>query len=379
MKGVRVWLCSIMVWVSSIVLLSNVAMAGESAPLAPLPDPPEIKKEIVDLGRYLFFDERLSGDAAINCAYCHDPKRGWSRNTVENVDDELSNAYPGSLYFRNQKSPINTVNFAETVYWDGRLPAKSMNKVHVRDHLTESHFFNMDGRIMLERMKQIPMYVKMLKAAYGEKAEWSFGKVRNTIRDYERGFLNQKNVPFDKFLKGDSRAISSTAKKGLNIFKGKGGCINCHNGVMLSDYKPYDIGVPENPRIWNDPVRHVTLRSFMLGLGVPGFERAEFDPGYYAISKDTKDIGRFVTPSLREVSRTAPYMHNGMAATLEDAIRMHGKEAGDAAANFSRGDVKSLIAFLESLSGDEIIDEKPADTPVEYGLFEGEAWYNTKN
>ena len=375
MKGVRVWLLSFMAAVISLAIVSvNVASAGEPAPLAPLGDPPKIKPEIVKLGRYLFFEERISGDAAINCAHCHDPKRGWANNMTENQDEELSNAYPGSLYFRNAKSPINTVNFADTVYWDGRLPAKSMNKVHVRDHLTETHFFNMDGRIMLERMKQLPMYVKMLKDAYGENAEWSFGKVRNTLRDYERAVLNSKNVPFDNFLKGNKKAIKSKAKKGLDLFKGKAGCINCHNGMMLSDYKPYKIGVPENPKIWNDPVRHITLRSFMLGLGVPGFERAEFDPGYYAVSKDPKDKGKFVTPSLREVTRTAPYMHNGMARTLEDAIRMHKDNP-----KLSNSEIGKLIAFLGTLAGDEIFDEKPADTPADYSLFEGEDWYKTKN
>ena len=357
----------------SFLLLFWSAGVAVAADLARLPEPPKVKEARAKLGRYLFFDTRLSGDAALSCASCHDPNKGWANN-VEN-DEELSDAYPGSKYFRNAKSPIN-VAFAETVYWDGRLPGKSMLQVHVRDHITETHFMNMDGRLMLERMKQIPMYVRMFKQAWN--AEPSFGNIRNSIREFEKTLVS-RNVPFDKHLQGDQNALSSPAKRGLELFKGRAGCIKCHHGPMLSDYKPYNLGVPANPKIWNDPMRHFTLRSFQLAMGVPGFERAERDVGYYAVSKKKKDIGRFVTPSLREVSRTAPYMHNGVFKSLEEVIEFHAKGVGPdiEPVALSKGEIRELVEFLKSLSGDVIKVTKPADMPEDYTLIED--WYNKKN
>ncbi len=372
MKGSRTWLLGLVIATLSLLTLpSDKSSAADK--LAPLPDPPKVKAAQAKLGMYFFFDPRLSGDGAIRCASCQDPNEGWANN--EWHDEELSDAYPGSLYFRNAKSPIN-VAFAETVYWDGRLPGKSMLQVHVRDHITETHFMNMDGRLMQERIKQIPLYVKMFKEAWN--AEPSFGKIRNSIREYEKTLVS-KNVPFDKYLKGDKNALSLKAQRGLTLFKGEAGCIRCHNGPMLSDYKPYNLGVPENPKIWSDPFRHFTLRSFQLAMGVPGFARAEHDVGYYAVSKNEEDIGKFVTPSLREVSRTAPYMHNGIFKTLEKVIEFHGKGVGPdiEPVTLSKTEVSELVEFLKSLSGDEIKAEMPADMPEDYTLIKD--WYNTRN
>ncbi|MFQ5848022.1 MAG: cytochrome-c peroxidase [Candidatus Methylomirabilales bacterium] len=372
MKGVRVRVfASMVVALSLVVGSSDKAFSGEE--LAPLPKPPKVKESRAKLGMYLFFDERISGDGGISCATCHDPSKGWANN--QKNDEELSDAYPGSKYFRNAKSPVNVV-FAETVYWDGRLPGKSMLQVHVRDHLTETHFLNMDGRLMLERIKQISLYVKMFKKAWN--AEPSFGKIRNSIREFEKTLVST-NVPFDRFLKGDRTALSRKAKRGVELFKGKARCLRCHNGTMLSDYKPYNIGVPENLKVWRDPMRHFTLRSFLLGMGVPGFERAERDVGYYAVSKKKEDIGKFVTPSLREVSRTAPYMHNGMLSTLEEVIEFHAKGVGPdiEPVALSKREINDLVEFLKSLSGDEIKAASPADMPADYALIED--WYNTRN
>ncbi|MFQ5847269.1 MAG: cytochrome-c peroxidase [Candidatus Methylomirabilales bacterium] len=372
MKGVTILFAGFMIIALSLFALPpEKARAAEN--LAPLPDPPTVKPARAKLGMYLFFDPKLSGDGAIRCATCHDPTKGWANN--EGNDEELSDAYPGSKYFRNAKSPVN-VAFAETVYWDGRLPGKSMLQVHVRDHITETHFLNMDGRLLQERIKQIPFYVKMFKEAWN--AEPSFGKIRNSIREFEKTLIS-KNVPFDKYLKGEKRALSRKAKRGLKLFRGKAGCIQCHNGPMLSDYKPHNLGVPENPKIWSDPFRHFTLRSFQLAMGVPGFARAEHDVGYYAVSKNRADIGRFVTPSLREVSRTAPYMHNGIFKTLEQVITFHAKGTGPdiTPVRLSTREIGDLVTFLKSLSGDEITAAMPDDLPLDYPLITD--WYDTRN
>ncbi|MDP6560988.1 MAG: cytochrome-c peroxidase, partial [Candidatus Binatia bacterium] len=181
---------------------------------------------------YLFFDERISEYGAISCATAMTLPRGWANN--QKNDEDRSDAYPSSKYFRNGKSPIN-VAFAETVYWEGYLPAKSMLQVHVRDHITETHFMNMDGSVMLGRMKNIPLYVKMFKEVWN--AEPSFGEIRNSIREYEKTHVS-RNVPFDKYLKGDSGALSKKAKNGLSFSRGKAGCIQCP--IRYEDVKLVD-------------------------------------------------------------------------------------------------------------------------------------------
>ncbi|MDV2503186.1 MAG: cytochrome c peroxidase [bacterium] len=359
-------------WV--MVLMGSTAALGADThpPLAPLPALKQPNPARVELGRYLFFDTRISGDGSISCATCHDPSKGWTDGLP------LSKAYPGSEYFRNAKTVLNAVH-ANVLYWDGRL-ATDVFQTHVRDHITETHFMNMDGRLMQERIKQIPEYVKMFKEAWG--AEPSFGKIRNSIRDFEKTLVS-RNVPFDRFMKGDKRALSAKAKKGLALFKGKAGCVRCHNGAYLSDGKPYDLGVPANPDILNNPMRHFTMRSVFLALGVPGFEYLTEDVGYFTVSKVGADKGKFVTPTLREVSRTAPYMHNGMLNTLEEVIEFYNRGGGKSTNKTSvlkplrltAGEKAALVKFLKSLSGDEVIVSEPK--LPEYQLIKN--WLKVRN
>lgn len=358
----------------ALVLVGSAAAWGaDTYPrLAPLPELKQPNPARVELGRYLFFDERLSGDASISCATCHDPSKGWTDGIP------LSKAYPGSEYFRNAKTVLNAAH-AKVLFWDGRLSADPF-QTHVRDHITESHFMNMDGRIMQERIKQIPVYATMFKEAWG--GEPSFGKIRNSIRDFEMTLVS-RNVPFDKYMKGDKGALSAKAKKGLALFKGKSGCIRCHNGAYLSDGKPYDLGVPANPDILNNPMRHFTMRSFFLGMGVPGFEYLTEDVGYYTVSKVEADSGKFVTPTLREVSRTAPYMHNGMLNTLEEVIEFYNRGGGKSTNKTSvlkplrltAGEKAALVEFLKSLSGDEVTVPEP--TLPDYQIIEN--WLKVRN
>ncbi len=124
-------------------------------------------KQQVDLGRHLFFDPRLSGDATISCATCHDPEKAWCDG------QPLSAGYPGTLYFRNTPSLLN-VGQARYVYWDGRLPASDLPTV-VRDHISEAHFFQSDGRLLIERLRQVPEYEVWFNEACG--GEPTYGRI----------------------------------------------------------------------------------------------------------------------------------------------------------------------------------------------------------
>jgi cytochrome c peroxidase len=350
------------------MLASGSAWAADIGPL------PKLKADAAkaELGKKLFFDPRLSGDSAISCASCHDPKEGWTKNVA------VGEAYPGSKHFRNAPTLLNTAHKKKLGipwHWDGRI-ATSLNDM-TRDQITDTYVMNMDMRIMQERLKQVPMYVELFKKAFGK--EPSNGLVRKAIPEFLKTVVS-KNVPFDM------GKLSADAKMGMKLFKGKAGCINCHNGPMFSDGKPHNTGVPENPEVFKNPQRHVTYLTFMYGLGVENRLNWRRDVGYFTISHNEKDLGKFVTPTLRELKYTAPYMHNGMVKSLDDVIEFYNNGGGkdrpglkDSAMkplNLSMGEKKALKAFLLSLSGDDpTMDGGKPD--LSYPAIAN--WYETKN
>jgi len=358
MAGISALICSAFMWMA----FSSSADEDVPAAIGPLPELEAPNPDQVELGKHLFFDVRLSGDGSISCASCHQPENNWTDGK------DLSLAYPGSKYFRNTQSIMNMA-YKRYFYWDGRLSGKDP-ATQVRDKITETHFMNLDGRIMQERLKQIPEYVKMFQKAFG--GESSFGKTLNAIAAFEKSQIS-KNAPFD------TGKLSKQAKKGMKLFKGKAGCIKCHNGPMFSDFKAHKTGVADHPDLMTDPERASTFRSVMKFLGIPNYENLRSDPGFFTVSKLDKDFGSFVTPSLREVAGTAPYMHNGTFETLEDVIDFYAKGGGKNAElkplKLSKKNRAALVAFLESLSGDEIDFEAPVIP--DYQVIEN--WLETKN
>jgi cytochrome c peroxidase len=326
-------------------------------PLAPLPTLETPKREQVELGKLLFFEPRLSGDASISCATCHDPKKGWGDGKA------LSTGYPGSEHFRNSQTILNAAHYRRN-YWDGRMHGRDLPTL-VRDHLTEAHFMQVDGRLFAERLKQAPEYEELFRKAFG--GEPTFGRTLAAIAAFVRT-ITSKNIPLDRFLKGETAALSPTAQEGMKLFQGKAGCIQCHGGALLSDQKFHALGVPENPAVYGEPLRHVTFRRFMKTLGVPNYDNLREDVGLYAVTKEPGDRGKFRTPSLREVALTAPYMHNGVFATLEDVVEFYNRGGGPhphkspllRPLGLTDGEKKTLVEFLKSLAGDPIVVERPA-------------------
>ncbi|MCP5101208.1 MAG: c-type cytochrome, partial [Chloroflexi bacterium] len=267
--------------------------------LTPFAEPPKSYSDAqVLLGKYLFFDMRLSGDASVSCATCHQPEHAFTDGQA------LSDGATGTMYFRNAPTVMNT-SFQSYLYWDGRMDGNDMPTL-VRDHLVEAHFMSIDGRFMVERIKQVPEYVRLFEDAYGSGP--SFGGILKATSAYVQS-LNSAPSPYDLYLAGDEAALSAEAVAGLELFAGKAGCADCHNGDTLSDGEFYALGVPENPEIWADPDRHITFRRFFRLFGVPNYRMLTADPGMYALTQQEEDFGTFRTAPLRELVYTAPYMH----------------------------------------------------------------------
>lgn len=336
----------------------SVEMPIESQvePFAPLPGEPP-STAMVSLGRYLFFDQSLSGDRDSSCATCHIPGKAWADGR------ELSLGYPGNLHFRNTPTLMNAA-YQPLFYWDGRL-GDDLPTV-IRDHISEAHMMNADGRLVVERMKQKPQMVALFQEVFGD--EPSYGKVLDAVAAYVSTIVSSANA-YDRYQAGDNGALSSEAQLGLEVFKGKGGCTACHGGSMLTDGDFHNLGVPTNPEIFEEPLRHIVFRRYFRTLGVPNYRNLREDPGLYALTEQEEDWGKFRTPSLREVGRTAPYMHNGILSTLEDVVEFYNNGGGEnanrdsllATLNLTEQESAALVAFLESLSSEPIAVELPQE------------------
>lgn len=355
-------------FVLGLTAISIPATAADFGPVSAI----KVDAKKAALGKRLFFDKRLSGDSSQSCATCHNPEKGFSDGLA------LSKAYPGSEGFRNTPSLINTAH-KDAWFHDGRL-GTNLNDV-TRESLTEDYKMNMDMRIMQERVKQDPIYIKMFAdAGWGEPSN---GKIRNAIPEYLKT-LTSRGAPFD------NGTMSADAAAGFELFKGKAGCSSCHSGSIFSDQKVHNTAVPENPDIWSDPMRHHTYVAFGLFMGIENIMNIRRDVGAHVrkhwISR--RDYGRFMTPILRELTHTAPYMHNGMMATLADVVAFYnaggGKDRNKDKAmkplGLSGGEQAQLVAFLEALSGDPLTSAEHVWTdPISANYAAIPDWLNHKN
>ena len=344
-------------WGVMILVGSTTGVQGQTdelAPLPPLDNPPS--PALVELGKTLFFDGRLSGDATTSCASCHDPQHAFTDQLA------LSKGYPGTKYFRNTPTLINAMG-QDYFYWDARMSGDDLPSL-VRDHIAEAHFMQADGRLVIERLRQIPRYEAEFKKVAG--GEPSYGKILDAIAAFVTT-LRSKNAPLDRYLGGEESALSESAIRGLSLFKGKANCITCHHGSLLSDGKIHATGVPGNPAVFSDPERHITFRRFMRTIGVGDCATLRQDIGHGCVTKNSSDTATFRTPSLREVSRTAPYMHNGSLATLADVVAFYNQGGGKSdnksdqlgPLGLSEKEQSDLVEFLNHLAGDPIEIETP--------------------
>jgi len=259
----------------------------------PVPDGNPLIPETIALGRKLFFDKRLSKDSTISCATCHDPKRAFT--------DELPRAKGVNNQIGPRRSPrILNRAWGKSYFWDGRSPSLEdqvlqpiANPIEMALPIDEA----------INRLNQFPEY-KSIDAA----------KLSRALASYVRTIL-AGNSPYDRYLAGDRRALTTQQQKGLQLFRGKAGCISCHLGPNLTDEDLHETGA------------------------------GRIDNGK-----------RFKTPSLRQIAEAAPYFHDGSAPTLESVIDHYDKgEANDPEIRplrLSIEEKQALVDFLKSLTGD---------------------------
>ena len=348
-------------------LLSVPAAADNPRPeglsaLGPPPVPADnpMTEAKIELGKMLFFDPILSGNYAMPCSACHLPDAGWA------VQDRISFGYPGTTHWRNSQTIINSAYYAK-LFWAGS--SKSL-EAQARSAARGGVAGNGEDDMMESRLAFVPEYRKRFADVFGD--DWP--NVRHAymaIAAFERTLV-QTDTPFDNYMKGDDKALTGQQKRGLKLFAGKANCIACHNGPLLSDEQYYNTGVPPYAGWEEDELAQITFRFELYAKGSTEklYRNTKDDPGLYFRTKDKQHKGKFRTPSLRYTKYTYPYMHNGMLATLRDVVEFY--NAGGGKNEFSKTksalirplklkkqEIDDLVAFLESLSGEEISIEEP--------------------
>lgn len=288
-----------------------------AAQQAPVVDPATAAK--TQLGEWLFFDPRLSSTGKMSCSTCHLPEMAWTDGK------KLSPKHDGSPNTRNTPTMFN-VGSLERLYWDGRAPSLEKNIVAAWKGQAGG-----DPAAVSAVLAGIPQYTAQFEAAkLGPPSEATIVEALATfLRTLRSG-----DAPFDQWRGGKKDAISAEAISGYELFKGKAGCVVCHQEPLFTDRAFHNAGV--------------------------GMDAEKPDPGAGGekAMNDPRLIGYFKTPTLREIAATAPYFHDGSAATLEEAVRFMaagGRENPTKSPELINRTLKDdeiahLVAFLKTLT-----------------------------
>ena len=275
-----------------------------------------------ELGRYLYFDKRLSADGTISCATCHEPKYAYTDGSA------VSEGIRGQKGTRSAPTVINRA-FSLAQFWDGRAAtleeqAKGPVANPIEMGNTDEAAAAAIGRIQGYR----PMFAK----AFGTD-EVTIDRIAMAIATFERTVLSG-DAPYDRYKKGDKKAMSPEQIRGMSVFFDKAKCDRCH----------------ENSNF--------TLNAY-ANIGI-GMDKPEPDVGRYVVTKDPRDWGVFKIPTLRDVEHTAPYMHDGSLKTLEEVVDYYNKggqpnknlDPNIRKLNLTDAEKQDLVAFLKALSGE---------------------------
>jgi len=323
-----------------------VSPIGPDIDLQSLKTPPT--PERVRLGRWLFYDKRLSADGTIACSSCHEPEHAFSQGT------------PVATGIRGQKGKRKAptfINQAVTLYphffWDGRagsLEEQALGPVANPIEMGNTH------EAMVATIAAVPGYRKYFAESFGTDAITK-ERIAQAIADYERTRMSG-NSPYDRWRRTrDASAVPAEVKQGHELFFGKAACVQCHVGSRFTDNNFHNIGIgwDEKTKGFSDEGRYQTTK----GTINEGFGEA--------------DRGAFKTPTLREVNRRAPYMHDGSVATLREVVeyynrggnrnphldpKMPAKPLG-----LTPAEIDALVAMMKALDGEGYADTAPTSFP----------------
>jgi cytochrome c peroxidase len=269
------------------------------------------------LGKKLYFDTRISVSSAQSCGSCHSPMYGWGDGLAVGV------GYGMNKLGRHSPTVVNAA-WSDIFMWDGRLPTLEDQALGPIQSAGE---MNMPLDLLMARLNSIPEYKPLFEGAFPQEG-MSPKTLARAIATYERTIVSERS-PFDAWIEGNETAISAEAKRGFEVFNGKAQCASCHEGWNFTNEGFQDIGLPSED----------------VGRG-------QFLPGVVKMQH------AFKTPSLREIARRSPYMHDGSLATLEQVVNHYDGGGVDRPSrsdlmrplNLTAQEKSDLVAFIESLT-----------------------------
>lgn len=294
---------------------SELAVLPES-PIEPYKD--SLKHKIA-LGKMLFFDPRLSKSNMIACATCHKPELSWTDGRSRSI------GHDSAINKRNSPS-IQNVWFYHKLFWDGRSSSLEDQAFSPINSETE---MSSDMPQATGKLRRIKGYQSYFEAAFGDH-EITPEEITEALAVFQRTIISNKSS-FDIFMQGNSKALTDAQLRGLQLFRTKARCINCHNGALFSDNSFHNTGLAGN------------------------------DDGLFFKTKITNDKGKFKTPSLRDVMKTGPWLHDGSITQVADLIehynRITQRNRTDkllVPLHLSSVEKADILAFLQSISSDPV-------------------------
>jgi len=301
--------------------------AALSLGMGPLPEKPPIPEDNpmtpakVALGKQLFFEPRLSKNSKISCNSCHN-----LTDAATGTDNQpFSTGFNGKKGGRNSPTVWNAA-FNLVQFWDGRAATLEEQAKGPLINPVEMGMEN-HGEVM-KRVSAIPSYAEQFTEVFGKENPLTISNLAKAIAAYERTLLTP-NAPLDRFFRGDRKALSVPAQRGMRLVS-QLGCLGCHNG----------------------PLFHGLYMSFPLISGTEYDKKYGFskDLGRFEVTRNPEDKNKWRVPSWRNVELTAPYFHNGSVDTLDEAVRVMAKT--QLGRDLKHSQVGDIVAFLKSLTGE---------------------------
>ncbi|MCH9696500.1 MAG: c-type cytochrome [Gammaproteobacteria bacterium] len=331
-------------------------LLGLKPVIAPADNPSTTEK--IALGKRLFFDKRLSANAKVSCASCHQPDKAFSDGLAK------ATGINGMVGQRNTPTILNAV-FYTSFFHDGR--ADSLEQQALGPLLNPIEHGLKDHQQLISLVTQDSYYRTQFKTVFSINPDQiNQTHITQAIASYERTLVNA-NSAFDRYLyAGDDTALTESAKRGLRIFQRKGNCANCHeinfNHALFTDNRFYNLGVGFEKldgkllKLLKRYKQNPNDMSAMLSL-FSDAERSEL--GRFAVTGKLDTLGQFKTPTLRNIALTAPYMHDGSMQTLEQVVDYYDKggypnpflDPAIFPLRLTEQEKTDLVSFLKSLNG----------------------------
>lgn len=354
-----------------IFVVTVIVMALHAAPLG-LPDltipkdNPQTEVKIM-LGDQLYHDPRFSADGKVSCSTCHAREKGFTDNL------RVSKGFKDRTGTRNAPTVINAAYYSSQ-FWDGRSPDLEDQSKHPPINPVEGGLRS--HKDMIDIVKSDDHYKDMFAKVFKVKPEQiTIDHIAKAIASFERTIISADSA-FDRYMyAGEEGALNAAEKRGLNIFLNQGRCVSCHtmnqSYAIFTDNRFYNIGVGVKRLGGKEQsIAKSFLKTTMKGQSVDlevlsNAEASEL--GRFAVTKDVTEMGAFKTPTLRNIEKTFPYMHDGSLGTLEEVVtfyneggRLNAKamessflDGGIRPLNLSKEQQKDLVSFLKSLTSPE--------------------------